>query len=229
MLSACKFVKGTSAVGIKKASSPLQVCDSGVMANKSSWNLGSWEVPSRADRPTMYGTLTSVYPCLLVCKSKKNMAMARSNRAIGPLSATNRVPLILTAASDWYPLRPMATSSCHLASNSSVHSSFLGRAWISPHSETTSLSFSSLPSGTTSSSRFGIPASKSSMVLWMAANSSSAFSAPTAASALTSFCLSTSVCISSLSTSSSLLFSLRMSMPTWALASFRWFKKLSRS
>mmetsp|Transcript_16906 Transcript_16906/g.38771 ORF Transcript_16906/g.38771 Transcript_16906/m.38771 type:complete len:342 (+) Transcript_16906:603-1628(+) len=231
MLSACRLVTGTSAVGIKKASSPLQVCDSGVTAKRSSWNLGSWEVPSRADRPTMYGTLTSVYPCLPVCRSRKNMASARSNRAIGPLSATKRVPLILTAASDWYPFSPDATSSCHLGSKSSVHSSFLGSAPTSPHSETTSFSVSSSPSGTLSSSRFGIPASMSSMTFWMESNSSSAFWAPSAAAALSSFCFSTSAAASSLSASSSsfLLLSLRISWPTWALASLRWFKKLSRS
>mmetsp|Transcript_11299 Transcript_11299/g.23929 ORF Transcript_11299/g.23929 Transcript_11299/m.23929 type:complete len:200 (+) Transcript_11299:787-1386(+) len=199
------------------------------MANRSSWNLGSWEVPSRADRPTKNGTLTSVYPCFEVWRSRKNDASARSNLAIEPLRATKRAPLILTAASDWYPESPAATSSCHFGSKSSVHSNCLGKAAISPHSDTTSFCVSSSPSGTLSSNRLGIPASKLSITLWMESSSSSAFWAPSAAAALNSFCFSTSAAASSPPSSSFLLFSLRMSMPTWALASLRWFKKLSRS
>mmetsp|Transcript_12694 Transcript_12694/g.14552 ORF Transcript_12694/g.14552 Transcript_12694/m.14552 type:complete len:326 (+) Transcript_12694:678-1655(+) len=155
MESRWRLVSGTSAVGIRKASSPLHVWLSGVILNKSSSNLGSWEVPSREERETTSGTAASVYPWASTWVSRKKEERARSKRAIFPLRAENRAPDMATASSAIQPFNPTAKSSCHDGSKSSPHSNFVGRAFTSPHSITKAFSLSSLPSGTTSSNKLG--------------------------------------------------------------------------
>mmetsp|Transcript_17644 Transcript_17644/g.35147 ORF Transcript_17644/g.35147 Transcript_17644/m.35147 type:complete len:284 (-) Transcript_17644:180-1031(-) len=202
---------------MRNASSPLQVCEPASILNRSSSNLGSWEVPCSAPRPTTSGTLTSVYPCSTVCRSRKNCVRARSSRATGPDRAANRAPLMPTARCTSHPPRADATSSCHRGSKPSDHPMAAAASAGLPQAVMSSFSVSSPPSGTRSSNRFGTAASAPSISPWITASSSSAASASDPAAADLAF-----------ARSASSTFCSRISIPTSALAVLRMFSAASR-
>ncbi|MNJ38744.1 hypothetical protein D3C77_335970 [compost metagenome] len=97
--------------------------------------------------------------------SSMNWPMARSRRASWPFSTAKREPDILAAASKSSRPRASPRSACSLAGP-------VVRG--SPHFRTSTLSFSSAPSGTSAAARFFSPASRSRSSAPLAASTSAA-------------------------------------------------------
>mmetsp|Transcript_23312 Transcript_23312/g.50271 ORF Transcript_23312/g.50271 Transcript_23312/m.50271 type:complete len:296 (-) Transcript_23312:88-975(-) len=175
---AWRLVSGTSAVGMRKPCLPLRGASS---LKRSSSNLGNCPVPSSASRPTRYGTITSVYPCFVVCVSTKNEMSARSSRASEPLSTAKREPESLAAASISRPPSALATSSCH--------SRPLGSSPSQPHEDTSMFASSSAPSGVRGSSKLGSVSKRpfrSASIASICSSAALAMAAAVATSALSS-------------------------------------------
>ena len=93
-----------------------------------------------------------------VCRSSMNAPSARSSRASAPFSTTKRAPEIFAAVSK--SIRPSASPISKCCLRLEVETSA-----ASPTLRTSLLSFSSLPTGTSSSGRLGMTASASRSAL----------------------------------------------------------------
>ena len=100
-------------MGIKIASSPLRVRDSGVILSESSSNLGYCPAPSDVNLDAINNGLAFALPCSSGAVSKNEDGVVSSSLSIAPYNETNISPDDATTYDYFYPSNAISMLPCY--------------------------------------------------------------------------------------------------------------------